>query len=434
MAIQILSGGRVNDPLPQPMSAQKPVETENQEETYPQAIARNIYRGGKKLVQLAGIPGSIAQAIAPNEYEKTLLPSMQSLEENVFKPFEEKYLPKDYGKAKSDLEDVSDLMFQAIPMIAMGGWPALASATGSALAIKGSEKLGAGPLGQFAAGLAGGMAPRFLMNRVGLGGIRNKAITEYKKDYEAAKPFAKKNTMPAQQYNQAINQEWDLVNSGTAGIGKDDIKRVAHEITLAKKDVIGDNVNVLRVWDRKKHLNNLIKAEKDPEVKKYFSRLVGKIKETILDPASEKYPEFGTPYKRAEDLFVGVNAPNAIRKVLEKSTDLQSLITHPLAKMGLLGATGGLLKGGLLTTATGAAGGAGVALGTRYLLRAGDMFWKSKEARKIMKDIGIAAINDNKAALAQYLSLLNKEAQNYDQETTGINFVSGGLRNNQLKK
>lgn len=383
------------------------------EETYPQAITRNIYRGGKKLAQLAGLPGTIAEAFFPNESKKTLLPTMQSIEENIFKPFEEKYLPKGYGQSKGDLEDISDMMAQSLPMIVFGGLPALAASAGSAVAIKGAERAGAGPLGQFAAGMVGGVSPRLLMNKIAKGGIRNQAIKQYTKDYKAAEPIAKQHAISADGYKKAINQEWDKLHSGSSGIGHSDIKRVSHEIKLANQDIVGDKVNVLRAWDRKKHLNKLIKNENDPNVKQYLKSLVNKVNEKVINPAAKEFPDFGIPYQRAEDLYIGVNAPNAIRKIVEEATSLKGLIKNPLAKVGFLGATaGGLKLAGIPGVVAGTAG----TLATRSVLRTADLFWKSQEARNIMKDIGRAALNDDKAAIPQYLSLLNKAADNYEKK------------------
>ena len=434
MAVEILSGGRVN-PLPLPQGAQPPQG--DQEETYPQKIGRNVYRGAKNIAKLAGLPGDIAQFVFPEQSKKTLLPTSQGIEEKIFQPLEEKYLPKGYGKPKNDIEDMSDMVATAIPWIVSGGLPLAAarttSAVGSALGRKGAQKLGGGPIAEFFGGLLGGAAPSLLSRGVGLGGIRSKVIKEADSSYKQAEPVAKSINFPANDYNSSINQDLKQLNSGKLGIGEQDIKRITHEINQLKKDVVGGKINVGTAWDSKKHLWKLIQKERDPEVKKFLTTMRSNVMNTVLDPAAKEYPSFGVPYNRGDNLWIGAYAPNAIRKVLERSTDLESLVTNPLARMGLLGAAGGAIK---LAGIKGAAAAAGTALGTRYLLRAGDMFMKSSEARNIMKDIAKAALDENKAAMASNLARFNQVADDYQKQTTGVEFVSGGFnqKSNRPKK
>lgn len=421
MAVEILRGERINNDTIAPKQS-------NDQESLLGTVGRNIYRGTKELTKLVGLPGTLAQAVFPKESEKVPLPTMQGIEENIYKPFEDKYLPEGYGKPKGTAEEISDMMFASIPFIVSGGLPLAAGraagALTSSLGIKGAEHLGAGPIGQLAAGIATGSLPRFLKHGVGFGGIRNKIIADSEKNYKAAEPFAKKYKMPAKNYENNINAEWDKLHGGNPGIGKDDIKRVAHELEKMKGDIIGGKIGVKAAWDKKKHLNNLLKQEQNPAIQNYYKRFVGNTKGSVLEPASKKYPQFGVPFNAAEDMHIGAFAPNKLRKILEKNTKLESLVTSPLAKMGLLGMAGGALK---LVGAKAAAGGIAGALGTRYLLRAGDMFAKSQEARNIMKDISQAALNDDIGALGQYLSLFNKEAEKYEKDTTGIEFVQGGF-------
>lgn len=440
MAVEFVRGSPLGQSTNLPLNPRQQ-QPEQEEESYLAKAGRNLYRGTKELTKLVGLPGTIAQTVFPKESDKTLLPTMQGIEEKVYQPLEEKYLPKGYGKPQGTAEEISDMMFQSIPWIVSGaatsGLSTAAGATGRALTaslgIKGIEKAGGGPILQLLGGILGGASPGLLRKGVGFGGIRSKVIQESKKSYKQAEPFAQAINYPANDYSASISKNWERLHSGKSGIRQPDIKRVAHEIKQLDKDVLGGKVNVKKAWESEDHLYKLIGKETDPEVKKFLQGIRGDLLDTVINPAAKEYPKFGIPYKRGDNLHIGAFAPNAIRKVIEHNTSLKNLVTSPLAQMGLLGATGTALKISGLKGIPVAIGGT---LGTRYLLRAGDMFMKSSEARKIMKDIGIAAINDDKVALAQYLSLFNKTAEDYEKETTGVEFVRGAFnqKSNQAKR
>jgi len=148
----------------------------------------------------------------------------------------------------------------------------------------------------------------------------------------------------------------------------------------------------------------------------------------------KEHKSFGKYYLPAEDLYIGLDAPSKIRKVLERHTSLENLIENPLAKLGLLG-TGGtalLLKGlpGLGAAALGVGTTAATGITAREITRWFDFFTKSKEAQRMIKDIGKAALDDNLKALPIYLTKFNDLANNYSKNhpVAGVEILSGGMK------
>jgi hypothetical protein len=153
-------------------------------------------------------------------------------------------------------------------------------------------------------------------------------------------------------------------------------------------------------------LNALIKEERNPIARDYYKRAVGSLNDTIQN-AAQKNPEFGESWNRAEELFKSINAPSAIRKIIEDNTDLEKILHSPLAKILTLGSFGYGAK---------ALKAIPVALAARTALRAYELYSRSPHARKILSDIGKYALDDNKKALAFSLRKLEKEVEEFDED------------------
>jgi hypothetical protein len=287
-----------------------------------------------------------------------------------------------------------------------------------------TEELGGGPFAQFLVGSLSGVGMDFIRKGGRPGQLRKVSEQEMDKDYAQARKAAPTLIQDATAYESGLQKELEILDSGKSG--------------LKKPDIVRGKINVQKAWDTKVHLNKLYKKESDYDAANFYKRVVGNINENVLQKADQSFLK---PFNRAEDLHIGLKAPSALRKALLSIPKVQKIVDNPKAQFILSLATGvpGLLFGGKL--GYGIAAGIPATLGANWALKTFDLFYKSKEARDLLNQVGEAAISANKSNLALNLRRFNDEINNLDKSNVSpqrkiepkkqsdFKFLQGGLKN-----
>jgi hypothetical protein len=390
---------------------------------------RNLVAGGTKAAagveNLLNLPDTIANAvlspIANFAYEKTtgkespIRQAQQKAEEiGLYRPEVEKlverYVPKDYLKPRHVGEKILHGIAQDLPIIlataGAGALPAIGRSASSNTAMKTAEEIGLGPLGQLVAGSIGGSGFDLFRRGGTPGKLRATASDIMKKDYDKAAAIAPKLTENAQELEKNIgNLRVQAINT----LPLDIAKKANKELARLDSAIHNGKINVNRAWNFKKLFNKLAYNSDTNEALIPLYKKAGAYLNDVLESASKSSPDFGKYYNRAEDLYLGLKAPSKLRRILEENTDLEKLLTSPLAKLGLFGAATKPLAAGKA-----ALNALSVVPITKYTARSVDFFTKSKTARQLFNDILKDALSDNKASLASNLTKLNNEAEKYE--------------------
>lgn len=435
MAIKIISGGKIPEPQnnglkvlrggkvdQSPKQIQRQSEQPEQQSFGSRALEAATGLGKKFLSGLESainLPETIASAVAQPigdlvagyatgnlNIGKEIRAGMPE-EKTSTEQFFERNFPKEYGNPRSIPEKIAQEWASDLPLAFLGGGSLASKAlrTGTSAAARVSAKeLGFGPKAQSVAGILGGSIPDLAKKGILPGQFRKMAESKMTSDYAKARPISKQIDVSGDKFKSSIKEEIDKVHSGASGLEKDLTKTVSHELRKAENIIDSTGkVNIYKAWEQKKHLNKLARNASNDVMRDYYTRATGIINDTLIQKAAKEHPEFGKYFNAAEDLFIGLNAPSKLRKVFEKSADLQSILNKPEAKVALLGAGSfvGLKKAAITA--------AGVYTG-RTLTRAYDLITKSKEARRLAKEIYKDVINDNRASLLSNAQKFNNLA------------------------
>lgn len=403
-------------------------------------VGRNVYRAAPRVVEgTLGLPGNVEWLAGTGinklsgalggkggdeEYVPTL-PTSSSIKRNVTDPLQEKLgISKEWSEPQGKAEEVVDRVWSDLPFLAVGGAGSLLSKLGRSGAShifgKAAEEAGAGPVGSILASTIGGTGFDML-NKTGWKGIRNQGMKIKDASYKDASKHAKGKVVDASTLKEGITKEFDSLG-GASGLKTSSEKEIRSQMQRifnkidTKKGV--STIPVQDAWDLKKHFNNIIK-DLDPKTdgteRRYYERIVNNINKNAMDPASAKFKEFGIPYKKAENLHIGIEGGGKIKKLAEKNADISSLMQkNPLVSAILGGGT--LYALGPAKVVAGATG----ALSSRTLMRAAQFYGKSSEARKLLKDIASESLLNNTHQMKINISKLNHLADEYEEENPYI--------------
>lgn len=416
---KLISGGLIN-------KSNSEDQQSNADESWLGSLLRNVTRGAERIAEAPAVLTDISSSLQKSAINK-LAPkqniSPEKREEldvalRKGQPTSEEFretigseLPKDYLKPRNKGEEVLDLVAGDLPFILGAGtsplWAKLARSAASNIGIKSAESAGAGKLGQFLGGAAGGIGFDAIRKGAFPGNIRKIVKSTMKKDYSKAEKLASPLVENAQNLENSLRDELTTLSSGASKLPSELEKEVKKQFLKADKDIFQGKINISKAIDRKQHFNSLFKEETNKQAREYYRRAVGSLNKTIQS-AAEKNPEFGAYWNRAEDLYKSVNAPTVVRQILEEYTDLKKILKNPVSQIlttGISWQLGGL-RGAAIKT--------GTALGLRTMARAAEMYSRSPNARKILKDIAKESFDDNRHALALSFKKLNKEADEFE--------------------
>lgn len=381
-------------------------------------------KSGLELLATAGKSVDVGRAFRDNA-ENFLGRPLTAQEKKQFddmdsaKPFvselhelEKKYLPADYGKPRGTVERIiqdvaKDLPFMfTIPGVSLAG--SIGRSVASNTVAAGARGLGLGKLGEAASGATAGILFEAVRGGFNPRKLRKLGETIYKKDYPAARKAAQ--SIPKQvatDVEKHIQSDINKLTKGNSGLFGEEAKMIHRELKKVDNNINFGKLSVQDAWDQKRHLNKLLGSDKlSKEGNKYIKNAVGSLN-GFLKETGTKFPKFGVPFERADDLYKGLHAPSKFRAILEKYTDLEALIKDPLAKTALLfQGVGKPLRSAAV---------AGGALAAREVMRTVDFLTKSRHARQIYKDIFDHAATNDKAALATSLKHFNTEAENFSK-------------------
>lgn len=385
---------------------------------------QDIYSG------VAGLANKGISALTGKENvlpsELPILPSSQSLRENVTNKYIAPLYPEGYLEPQNFTEKVAQGV-ASDPTVALragltGGASLPVDLGRSAFAntgIQAAKSAGFGPMGQFLSGVLGGVG--FDLKRIGKtpGQLPKIAENLYKKNYETARSVAPLVQAPATSLSSQIDSLLDQVGTGLNTAGN----RNARKILASAGSKINSKSNTISakdLWDLKKELGSLIGDHSiSPHEKSYYKQLFGTVAQE-LDQVGTQNPSFGVPYKKAEDLYKAVNVRSEIGNMIENNTGLQNLFKNKTTK-ALLGYGLGKAFGvpGLIGTIP-------LSYGARYTARVADFFKGHPEAQNLMREALSEAANSNTAGFVGRLKTLKQEYDAYQPEP--------GKRNTRFKK
>jgi len=226
------------------------------------------------------------------------------------------------------------------------GAPA-AVALGATAGSKGAKALGLGKVGEIAGGLIGGGLPG-LWKQTSPSNLKKWSIDTYKKNYPIATKAADTLNLNASKLEDslrdvAVKTFEQLEGKANLGQIRNNLKKIIQEIGPDGK------ANVLKMWDYKKNLSKLIGENIGPSnsVTQNFYKEALKPVNEFLASAGKAHPEFGKPFKLAEDLWKLRNIKGNVLQTIKDNKSLgDSLKNLPYAKAAMLG--GAIWKFGTL--------------------------------------------------------------------------------------
>lgn len=333
-----------------------------------QLLPRNVLRIGARVVEAPGMIGDLLQGLqgirqaafpqellqkAPEQYKQPLQdlyksmtsPSLieqaapylttQSIKENVTTPAFEKVGLKGWEQPQNIVEEGLDFIASDLPLILLTEGGSLGKdlfkrlgylATGKAAKL-GAREFGVGEAGQLVAelGLPIG-ASTLIKNRPSQ--FMNYLRGSQKELYEKTKPLAATYFEKAEGLQNAFKKELDALYGSNSGLDKaarrNTIKRIEEAQSILKQ---GD-VNILNAIEKKQHLNNLMKSETNETAYNYLKRIVGAINKEI-EQAGNKYPDFGVPYRAAENLTKALGESQKARDYISSVLSVEDFKNVP---------------------------------------------------------------------------------------------------------
>ncbi|CAB4127769.1 hypothetical protein UFOVP97_31 [uncultured Caudovirales phage] len=305
-----------------------------EEESYPAAALRHATRLGSRLVEgIGGTPkalldlihavpdpvGEFVNSIYPNdplrklgEGIESLAPSSEQIRESI-----SSVLPEGYTEPQGGWEEFSDELVHEVPWIAsalLSGGTAGLYAAGkslvSAAAGFGIKKAGGGPLAQFVGRMATSFGADLFKHKRSGQSIKSFAEARKEVDYKKARGPARRiyfQGRPLEREAEKILKESSGKASGMHSSGQARVSKEAQSIIdlLNKGGTRIGQVKLSKAMDQKKSLNQLARSAPTTVAGQYeaqfYKRLAGIINKQI-NPLEKLHPEFGAPYRKAEDI------------------------------------------------------------------------------------------------------------------------------------
>lgn len=368
--------------------------------------ARHIGRTGARAAEsILGIPGDIAATglgaanfltggnIPGIEEVQNYLPTSQNLRSVTQALTGETLEPQSSGERIAD-ELVSDFAAFALPI--KGKIPfksaAAKSILGNAAGFLG-EKIG-GPIGKGLAKIGTVLGISFAGGRKAL----TKAMQESYQTAENLAGTAKESAKELAKDIKAITQD---VNTGVKTPGKTFTADSIRGISSAIKN---DKIDVKNAWKLKREVNELLGDKETPTTARRYLGKLGESLSKVINSYGQTNKEFGAAYKKAEDIYKGLNSATDIARTIQESVNKETL-TNNLIKSILYGAA--LKSPGVLPTL---AAGTGLITGIQKFTRFTELLKNSTEARKYYSNILKAASKENAAAINRNAIKLDKLA------------------------
>ena len=335
-------------------------EESPQEESWPQYIGRNIVRSTQNLPQPLDYGmkekahGELKQQLGEKGIE--FQPQPSTIPEAVKATVGEEYL-----KPKGTTEEYIDRTVRNLPWMIGGGPVATVVRTaGVSAAGQAAKELGAGEFGQALTEVLAGVAPSFWKGISANQLLTPKQIAEglsakpgqktvpalghalkqtEAKAYQEAERIGSKMHIPGHQLRANLAAESAKLNGSAPFVSGAAKTRVQEAIETVEKVFVdkgkGLAVNAKDAVKAKQSVNALLGKTHDPHEKAYLERLVGYLKEDVINQASERNPEFAK----------ALNQGDKIHKVLAASKDADTLIKDAAGQvLGSIPGTPGYLK------------------------------------------------------------------------------------------
>jgi hypothetical protein len=292
------------------------------------AIGRNLARIPEKIVSygLGGI-GSLQEQIAPvgqkNNVFKPLvrLPTVEQVE-GVIEPWLEKALGKQKGyfQPKNKFEEGVDMVARDLPLMAIsGGGSAAAKLMGSIIssgAAKSVESLGAGPMWQMLAGIAGSRAANRVTGK--MSPARVIKLAEKEKEFE----YATRDKVLASKGNpkfksEALAKDSDELVEMFDNMFPSTKSKIRHDLGYISTKIKDGEMSVKDAIDLKKWAYKEAYSHNYGTPANEFYRKTGLMLKNFIEEAAYKDPSWGLSHLRADDLNKGIEASRKIGDIAE---------------------------------------------------------------------------------------------------------------------
>jgi len=331
-----------------------------------------------------------------------------------------KELSGGYTEPKNKVEAFIGDVGEDLPLYLISGGsflPSLGRSVSSNAARTAAKEVGAGSLGQAAAGIAGGATFDVINNKRSLANLRPKNVKDIAKkkmteEYSKASELSSELKQNAQGLITNVADDIDKLY-GASGLPSRKEKEVIKQLERVLDSIRGDSINVKKAWDLKKHFNKLSRDELNSTAKNYYNSTAKNLN-NIVQQSAKAHPEFGQAFNTAEDLYISLNGQSAIREILEKNSDLKKILENPVSKLSTLG--GSYLLGGT----KGAISSIPITVGLRQAARTWDFFKGRPAAKELFKDLAYSALDENKELFANTLRKFNQEAASFEQENPEV--------------
>lgn len=394
----------------------------NQEEGFLPKLGRNIATSAIKAIEYPlGAIGNIQKMTQAAGFRKPIieLPTVEDVQKYI-EPKLEKHLPEGYLKPRNKYEEGLHEVLQTLPIALATGTGSLLSKLGSfgasALASKGVEKLGGGPVTQMAAGYAAGRIPRLVGKGLSAKALVNKAETEYKQDYKLAEDNLKKMGNPSFKSEQFDNDMREITKRYNDLLPKTQ-RAVRPQLQHLLSKVDEGEMSIAKAWDLEKQFGKEARFQGKSGNIQDFYKLVRNKLSNFVDEAAQAKPEFGEPYLRATDKYKGFKAQEEIGDILKSPKGLELLDRAAKSTKALLS---GNLKGSVMHMVS-----------KDYAHNraiAEELMSKSKTIQKYVSEIKNDAYLGDKVAVLAKMHQLDNEMKQEEFKMQKGRFVKGGLK------
>lgn len=445
--VKFISGGLLQDEQPQMAQMQQPQIPQGQQEM-PQGpsyldeakrvgsgILASIPQGVENLFSLPGraISGALGAAGVDLANAQPWQQELQNQPANPNAPFDMQKFKEEHSKiANTPIkqhiarglgydnldpqnlpEKIAHGIAEDIPLLISSGPGGFLNRLGGSAAqnvgSKIAEEAGFGPIGQIISGLGTGSAYRYL-SKNGIGGLRRAAKETMNQRYANFEANAENIVEDGSQLQSGLDGLKDRARADLGIKQADDVVENLSEV--ARKIDRAGNVNLLSVREQQNRLNKIIPKIKDADERNIYKAAAGELG-GYIDTIAKANPKIAEDWFKAKSLYKGIEGTTALRRLIEKSTDLKGLLKSKFAQ-ALFG--GSLFSvGAKLLSAPVAAKAVVGTYGARTLHRIAD-FARQDETRKLYNEAIQAALYGDKAAIANALKGLNQYAKEFESK------------------
>jgi hypothetical protein len=368
-----------------------------------------------------GVKSLTGRDIVPTEF-----PTMQDVREKETEPF----FGKERIKAQGFGEEVLDATIQNLPLtyaLGAGNFGAkLVQDIFGTTGMKAAEKLGAGPVGQIAGGLAGGSLGRGALKKFFSQGGTPQKLGELAKNAEEqywtkAKELGTSIKSDARKYAHGLENLVDEIRDTTAFKTETQRNDLLQRFERYLNDASSGEINASKLTDRVKEINESFPKFLGPENKtpRKFIERAQKLMFAEAEDIGKKHPEWFKTWEGARDITRAVNFRPEFLSILDDFPWLAKKVTSPILHQAL-GIGGGTLLGGLTG---GAAGSLGI-LGAKKGIELWN-FYSSPATKKLLGESVKNVVERNIPQLAKSLVQLNKEAEKFEEQSPMYQRPSG---------